>query len=112
MKNVLKQLAKRVLKPLGLTAAVSATDSAIHKKMFGSGLTTMIILNEETHSLIKIDKSLGESALLIKDISETIKSEAKEQKGGFLSMLLGTLVSTLIGNLLTGKGTVRTGQNF
>ena len=55
MKNVLKQLPEGVLKPLGLTAAVSATDSAIHKKMFGSGLTTLIISNEETHGIIKID---------------------------------------------------------
>ena len=81
--------------------------------MFRSGLTTMINLNKEMHDLIKIDKSLGESSLLlIKDVSKTIKNEAKEQKGGFLSMLLGTLVSTLIGNLVKGKDTIRTGQNF
>ena len=80
--------------------------------MFGSGLTTMVILNEETLALIKIDKSLGKAGLLIKGVSETIKNEAKEQKGGFLSMLLGTLVSAFIGNLLTGKDTIRTGQNF
>ena len=80
--------------------------------MFRSGLTTMINLNKEMHDLIKIDKSLGESSLLIKDVSKTIKKEAKEQKGGFLCMLLGTLVSTLIGNLVKGKGTIRTGQNF
>ena len=47
MKNVLKLLAKSVLIPLGLTAAASATDAAIHKKMFRSGTTTLIISNEE-----------------------------------------------------------------
>ena len=64
-------------------------------------------------------KSLEESDLLIKDASKRIKNEAKEQKGGFLRMLLGTLSASLLGNLLTGKdtirsgeGTTRAGQNF
>ena len=58
MKNVWKSLAKRVLIPLGLTAAISATDSAIHKKMFGPSFTTLIISNEETNDIMKIVKSL------------------------------------------------------
>ena len=99
---ILKPLAKRILIPLGLTAAASATDSAVHKKMFGSGFATLIISNEEMNDIMKIVKSLKESGLLIKCVSETIKSEAKEQKGGFLGMLLGTL-----GDPLTGKGTIR-----
>ena len=74
--------------PLGLTAAVLATDVAIHKKMFGSGFTTLIISNEEMNDIMKIVKSLEESGLLIKDVSKTIKNEAKEQNVG---MLLGTL---------------------
>ena len=49
---------------------------------------------------------------MIKGVSETIKIEAKEQKGGFLCMLLGTLGSSLFGNLLAGKGTFRAGQDF
>ena len=55
-------------------------------------------------------KSLEESGLLIKDVRETIKNEAKERNGGFLGMLLGTLSAGLLGNLLTGKGTIRTGK--
>ena len=87
MKNVLKPLAKSVLIPLGLAAAVSATDAAIHKKMFGSGVTTFIISIEEMNDIMKIVKSLEEPGLLIKNVSETIENEAKEQKGGFLGML-------------------------
>ena len=70
--------------------------------MFGSGNTT-IISNKEVNNM-KIFESLEESGLLIKGFSETIKNEAKEQKGGFLGILLGTLGATLIGNLLTGRG--------
>ena len=58
MKNLLKPLAKSVLIPLGLTVAASATDAVIHKKMFGSGMTTLIILNEEMNDIMKIVKSL------------------------------------------------------
>ena len=61
------------LRPLGLTAAVSATDAAIHKKMFGSGKTTLIISNEEMNDIMKKIKSLEESGLLKKDVTETIK---------------------------------------
>ena len=60
---------------------------------------TLIIFNEEMNDIIEIVKSFKESGLLIK-----IQNEAKEQKGGFLSMLLGTLGASLLGNLLTGKG--------
>ena len=56
---------------------------------------------------MKTDLLIG---LLIKGVSETIQNEAKEQKGGFLSMLLGTLGASLLGNLLTGKGTIRAGE--
>ena len=58
MKNVLKPLAKSVLIPLGLTAAVSATDAVIQKKIFGSGITTLIISNKEMNDIMKIIKSL------------------------------------------------------
>ena len=69
--------------PLGLTAAASVTDAAVHKKMFGSDTTTLIISNEEMNDITKIVKSLEESGLLIKGVSETIKNEAKEQKANF-----------------------------
>ena len=108
--NVLKPLAKAILIPLVLTAASSATNAAIHKRMFGSGFITLIISNEEINDIMKIVTSLEESGLLIKCVSETIKNEAKEQKRGFLGMLLGTLGASLLGNLLTIKDTIRAGE--
>ena len=79
MKNVLKSLVKSVLIPSRLTAAAAAaTDVAIHKKMFGSGTTTSIVLNEEMSDIMKIVKFLEESGLLIKVVSETSKKKAKE----------------------------------
>ena len=108
--NVLKPLAKSVLISLGLTAAASATDATIHKKMFGSGNATLIISNEEVNGVTNIIKYLEESGLLIKGVSEAIKNKAKEQSGGFLSVLLGTL--GLFGNLLTVKGTFRAGESI
>ena len=88
---LLKLLAKSVLTPSGLTAAASSTDTAIHKKMFGSGTSTLITLNEEMNDKMKIVKSLEESGLLVKGVWETVRNEAKEQKGGFLSILFVTL---------------------
>ena len=86
MKNVLKLLAKSDLIPLGLTAAVSATDVTIRKKMFGSGTATLINSNEEMNGVMKIVKLLEESGLLIKGVRKTNKNEGKEAKGGFFSM--------------------------
>ena len=81
--------------------------------MFGSGVRTFINSNEEMNDFMKmIFISLEESGLLIKGVRETIKNEAKEQKGEFPRMLLGTLGASLLGNLLTGKGTIRAGQDF
>ena len=67
-------------------------------------MTTLIISNDEIEDIIKMVKSLEDSGLLIKGVTETVQNEIKEQKGGFLSMLLGTLGASLLGNLLTGKG--------
>ena len=114
---MIKPLAKTVLILLGLTAAASAADAEIHKKILGSGYnrplssashntTTLIISNNETNHIIKIVKSLEDSALLLKGVTETVQNEVKEQKGGFLSMLLGTLGASLLGNLLTGRGAI------
>ena len=61
--------------------------------------------------IMKIVKSLEESGLLIKGINETIKNEAKEQKGGFLPMLLGTLAASMLGSALTGRGVIRAGKD-
>ena len=81
IENVLKPLAKNVLIPLGLTAAASETDAAIHKKMFGSGFTTLIISNEEMLDIMKIVKYPVDFGLLIKGVSETIQNEATKQRG-------------------------------
>ena len=80
--------------------------------MYGSGTTTLIISNEEMNDIMKIIKSIEESGLLIKVSSETVKDEAKDQKGGFLSMLLGTLGASLLGDLLAVKGAVATRQGY
>ena len=110
--NVLKPLAKSVLIPLGVTAAASARDAAIHKKISGSGFTTLIFSNEEMNDIMIIVTYLEESGLLIKGVNETIKNEAKEQKGGFIGMLFSTLGASLLGNILTGKATSRAAENF
>ena len=78
--------------------------------MHGSGTTTLIISNEETDDIMKIVQALEDSNILLKGVTNTIKNERKEQKGGFLSMLLGTLGASLLGNLLSGKGVVTAGS--
>ena len=60
--------------------------------------------------IIKIIKSLEDSGLLIEGVTKTVQNEVKEQKGGFLSILLGTLGASLLGNLLNGKGIYRSGK--
>ena len=79
-------------------------------KILGSGNTTLIISNEEMNDIMKIVQALEDSNILLKGITNTIKNETKEQKWWFLSMLLGTLGTTLLGNLLTGKRIVRAGS--
>ena len=73
-------------------------------------MTTLIISNEEIEDVMKIVKSLEESGLLVKDVSETIKSEEKEQKSGLLGMLLRTLAANLLGSRLAGKRAIRIGE--
>ena len=106
MKNIFIPLAKIVLVPLGLTASASATDAAIQKNIFASE-TTPIISDEEMYDIMKIVKSLEESGLLIKGVSETIKNESREQKGKFIGMLLDTLAASFLGSALAGKGVIR-----
>ena len=116
MKSVIKPLAKSVLIPLGLTAAASAADAGIHKKILGSSHnnTALIISNDEMDDIFKIVKSLENSGVLLKGVSETIQHEAKEQRGGFLSMLLGTLGASLLGDVLSkglsDRGVIRAGE--
>ena len=116
MKSVIKPLAKTILIPLGLTAAASAANAGIHKKILGSGHnnTTLIISNDEMDDFLKIVKSLEDSGVLLKGASETIQHEAKKQRGGFLSMLIGILGASLLGDILSkglsGKGVIRAGE--
>ena len=120
--KVAMPLAKKVLARLGISAAMSAIDGSIKKKMFGSGTTTLIISNDEMDDILKLVKSLEDSNVLLKGVSETIQHEAKEQRGGFLSMLFGTLGASLLGDILSkglsgkcvkeqlsGEGTIRAG---
>ena len=80
MKSVFTPLAKNVLLPFGLTVGISAADATIQMKIYRSGTAALLIFNEEIEDMMKIVKSLEGSGLLIKGISETIKSETKEQK--------------------------------
>ena len=125
MKSVIKSLAKSVLIPLGLTVAASAADAGIHKKILRSGHnnTTLIISNDEMDDILKIVKSLENSGVSLKGVIETIQHEAKEQRGGFLCMLLGTLGASLLGDVLSkglsgsgvigaGEGTIRAGAGI
>ena len=124
-------LLKSVIKPLGLlclTAASSAIDGSIQKKIYGSGATKsaratkgakatkgagtsqvkLIIENEDMNNIMKIIEALENSGILLKGVTKTIENETKRQRDGFLSMFLGTLGATLLGNLLTGgKGVMR-----
>ena len=108
--NVAVSLAKNILVPLGITAAASAIDVGIQKKIQGSRTTTLIISDEEMNDIMKIVRALEESNNLLKGVTKTIRNEIKEQIGGFLSMLLGTLEASLLGNLLAGKGIVSVGS--
>ena len=112
--KVAMPLAKNVLGRLGISAAMSAIDGSIKKKMFGSGTTTLIISNDEMDDIFKIVKSLEDSNVLLKGVSEKIQHEAKEQRGGFLTMLLSTLGASLLGDILSkglsAKGVIRAGE--
>ena len=121
IKNVIKSLTKSVLNPLGLTAAASAADAGINKKILGLGQcpsssalhnnnTILIMSNDEMKDIIEIVKSLEDSSLLPEGVSETIQNEANKQRGGFLLMLLGKSGASLLGNILAGKGINRAGE--
>ena len=103
-------LPKNLLAPLGITAAPSAIDAGIQKKIHGSGTTTLIISNKKMNDIMKIIQALEDSNILLKGVTNTIKNETKEQKGGCLSMLLGTLGASLLENMLAGKRVVRAGS--
>ena len=107
-------LLKSVIKPfgmLGLTAAALSTDAAINEKILRSGNhITLIISNDAMQDLLKIVKSLEDSGILLDGITETVENEIKEQKRGFLSMLVGTLGASLLGNMLAARSVIRAGE--
>ena len=110
--KVASPLAKNVLAALGLTAAMSAIDGSIQKKIHGSGVK-LITEEEDMNDIMNIIEELENSGILLKGVTKTIENETKEQKGGFLSMLLGTLGASLLGNLLSaGKSIMRTGDGI
>ena len=92
--KVAMPLAKNVLAPLGLTAALSAIDGGIQKKMRGEGIKLMIE-DEDMIDIMKIIEALEKSSILLNGVGKTIENKVKEQKGEFLSMLLGTLGASL-----------------
>ena len=122
--KVAMPLAKNVLAPLGRTAAMSAIDGGIQKKMRGEGTRRpnvneqgegikLMIEDEDMNDIMKIIKALEKSGILLNGVGKTIENEVKEQKGGFLSILLGMLGASLLGNLLTGgKGIMRAGEGI
>ena len=88
-------LTKNILAPIGITAAVSAIDAGIQKKIYGSG-TTLTISNKKMNDMMQIVQALEYSNILLQGVTKTIKNETKEQKERFLGMLLGTLGASLL----------------
>ena len=112
LKSVIKLLGM-----LGLTAAASVADVAVHKKVLGTrNHTTLIISSDDLNDLLKVINTLENSGVLLDGITETVKNEVKEQKGGFLSTLLSVVGSALLSNMLSvkdmlsGEGVIRAGE--
>ena len=105
MKSILTLFSKSFFILLGLSAEISAVVAAIQIESHGSGITALLISNNEIEDIMKIVTSFDESGSLAKWITE-----AKEKKGWFLLMLLGTLAVSMLGNALTRKGIIRAGK--
>ena len=105
--------AKNILALLGITAAALEIAAGILKsKIHGSGNESLIVSNEEINDIIKLIQALEDSNILLRRVTKIIKNETKRQKGGFLSMFLGTLGASLLGYLWTGKGFLRAGSRI
>ena len=102
-------LAKNISAPSAITAAASAIGAVIQKEIHGSG-TTLIIPNKEMNDIMKIVQALEDSGISLKGTTKTIENKTKDQKGGFLEMLLRTLGTSLLGNMSAGKGIVTTAE--
>ena len=105
MKSILTLFSKSFFILLGLSAEISAVVAAIQIESHGSGITALLISNNEIEDIMKIVTSFDKSGSLAKWITE-----AKEKKGWFLLMLLGTLAVSMLGNALTRKGIIRAGK--
>ena len=105
--KVAMPVAKNLLAPLGLTAAMSAIDCSIQKKIHGSGVK-LIIEQEDMNDIMEIIEALENSGILLKGVTKRIENETKEQRGEFLGMLLGDLSNLLTG----GKGMMRVGDGI
>ena len=107
-------LGKNTPASLGLSSITSAADAGIQKSVYGSGSTALSINSNELNDVMKIIKVLEDHAVLLKGITKTAKNEVKSQRGGFLSMLLGTLGASLPGDVLSkgllGKRLARAGE--
>ena len=111
-------LAENILAALGVTAAASVIDAGFQKKIHGSRRPlssaqwnpVLITSNKETNDVMKTVQALEDSDILLKGVTKIIKNQTKEHKGKFLSMLLGTLGASLLGNILAGKGIVIAGS--
>ena len=90
----------------------SSGSGSYDSRAIGSGSTALIISNDEMEGIMKIAKSLEDSGLLLKTVSDTIQNEAKEQNVGFLSMLLGSFGASLLGSILAGKRIDRAGEGI
>ena len=97
-------IAKHILALLVKSTAAVTIDAGIQRKILGSGTTTLIISNEEMNGRMKIVQAFEDSNILLKGITKSIENETKEQNGGILGMLLGTLGANLLGSMLIGKG--------
>ena len=95
---------------LGMTASAVAINAEIQRKIHGSGITTLIISNEEMKDIMQVTQALQDSNTLLKGITKTIENETKEREGRFLGMLLGTLRASLLGNMLVGNGISKAGH--
>lgn len=122
LSKFLVPLAQNVLGPLGITTAASAIDGTIQNKMHGRGILnndnddndydiSISIKEKELKDILKIMKSIEENGVFIEGISDTVKQKVNKQKGGLLSLLLGTLASSILGNILSDKGWYRSGYD-
>ena len=103
-------MAKNILAPLGITAAASAIDPGIQKRIHGSRTTTLIISNEEMNEIMKIVQALEYSNILLKRVTKTIKNETKRQKREIFENVIRYFRRKFVRKHVSRKKIVRTGS--